>query len=94
MTEEVYSRVIIAEEHRQVRLVVNEFRGEEYLHFREYYLGFEEEWLPTNKGLSIPLEVDSTKEMLIALCEVVSLAESRQVIEEFFGDIIIDIYSK
>lgn len=85
---EVYSRVILSEEHRQVRLAINEFREREYLHLREYYLTFEEEWMPSNKGISIPLEVESSKELFIALSEILSLAENEQVLEEFFGETI------
>ena len=39
---EFYSRIIHEKEtgDEQVRLVVNSFRGIEYLHFRKYYLDF------------------------------------------------------
>lgn len=91
---EIYSAVIHQNEAglEQTRLVINEFRGVEYLHFRKYYLGFEGDWLPSNKGLSIPLEIDSTRELFKALAEIISLAESKEVIEEYFGDIIKDCY--
>ena len=91
---DVYSRIISEGEHRQVRLTVNEFRGEEYLHLREYYLDFEEEWLPSDKGISISLELDTSRELFIALSEIISLAESKQVVEKFFGETIREIYQK
>lgn len=91
---DVYSRIISEGEHRQVRLTVNEFRGEEYLHLREYYLDFEEEWLPSDKGISISLELDTSRELFIALSEILSLAESKQVVEQFFGETIREIYQK
>ncbi|WP_347852060.1 transcriptional coactivator p15/PC4 family protein [Planktomarina sp.] len=91
---EAYSKIIVSEPYRQVRLTVNEFREEEYLHFREYYLDFEEEWKPSNKGLSIPLEVETSKELFIAMAEILSLAESKQVLEEHFGETIRDLYQK
>jgi hypothetical protein len=94
VTNEAYSKIIVSDEHRQVRLTVNEFRGEEYLHLREYYLDFEEEWKPTDKGIAIPLELETSKELFIAFSEIVSLAESKEVLEHFFGEIICDIYQK
>lgn len=94
MSEEIYSRIILSEEYRQIRLTVNEFRGVEYLHLREYYLGFDEDWLPSDKGLSIPLEFETSRELFVGLSEIISLAENKQVLEEFFGEIIREIYQK
>ena len=91
---EVYSNVILSEPFRQIRLTINEFNDVEYLHLREYYLSFEEEWLPTNKGISIPLEIDTSRKLFISMSEILSLAESRQVLEEFFGETIKDLYQK
>lgn len=91
---EVYSNVILSEPYRQIRLTINEFNDVEYLHLREYYLSFEEEWLPTNKGISIPLEIDTSRKLFISMSEILSLAESRQVLEEFFGETIKDLYQK
>jgi hypothetical protein len=96
MTEptDIYSRIILQDEFKQVRLTINEFREVEYLHLREYYLGFEEEWLPTDKGIAIPLELETSKELFVALSEIISLAESKTILEEFFGGIISEIYQK
>ena len=83
---DVYSRIITNDGLKQVRLYVNEFRDVEYLHIREFYLDFDEEWKPTQKGISIPLEIETSKELFIALSEILSLAESRKVLEEVFGE--------
>lgn len=93
---EVYERVIWQDEagFNQVRLTINEFRGVEYLHLRKYFLDFEGDFQPSNQGLAIPLEVESTRELFIGLSEIMSLAENRACIEEFFGDIIKEIYIK
>jgi hypothetical protein len=91
---DVYSKIIVSEPYRQVRLTVNEFREAEYLHLREYYLDFEEDWKPSNKGISIPLDLETSKELFVGLSEILSLAESKQVLEEFFGEIIRDVYTK
>jgi hypothetical protein len=90
---EVYSRIITNDGLKQVRLYINEFREQEYLHIREFYLDFDEEWKPTPKGISIPLEIETSKELFIAVSEILSLAESKKVIEELFGDLIRGIYS-
>lgn len=89
---DVYSRIITNDGFKQVRLYVNEFRDVEYLHIREFYLDFDEEWKPTQKGISIPLEIETSKELFIALSEILSLAESRKVLEEVFGETLRSIY--
>jgi len=89
---EAYSKIIVSEPYRQVRLTVNEFREEEYLHFREYYLDFEEEWKPSKEGISMAIDFSNTRELFIGLTEILSLAESKEVIEEHFADLIQDIY--
>lgn len=90
---DVYSRIITNDGLKQVRLYINEFREQEYLHIREFYLDFDEQWKPTPKGISIPLEIETSKELFIAISEILSLAESKKVIEEIFGDLIRGIYS-
>lgn len=89
---DVYSRIITNDGLKQVRLYVNEFRDVEYLHIREFYLDFDEEWKPTQKGISLPLEIETSKELFIALSEILSLAESRKVLEEVFGETLRIIY--
>ena len=91
---DIYSRIIYENDFKQIRLTINEFRGEEYLHLREYYLGFEEDWLPSDKGIAIALELDTSKELFIAFSEILSLAENKQVLEQFFSEIIRDLYQK
>ena len=85
---EVYSRIISNGEYSQIRLTVSEFKEIEYLHLREYYLDFNEEWQPTNKGIHLPLELETSKELFIAISEILSLAENKEVIEEYFSEII------
>jgi len=91
---EVYERIIHYDEIKdiQVRLVVSTFRGVEYLGIRKYYLDFEEEWKPSNEGISMPLDLNNSKELFIGLTEILSLAESKQVIADTFKDILDIIY--
>lgn len=91
---EIYSKVILSDEHKQFRMTVSEFRDTEYLHFREYYLDFDEEWKPTNKGTHIPLNIETSKALFSGLSEILSLAENREVIEEYFSEIINNAYQK
>ncbi len=91
---EAYSRVIHydPEKETQVRLTINTFRGVEYLHLRKYYLNFEEEWKPATDGIAMPIDFDNSRELFSGLVEILSLAESKSVIEEHFLDLIKDIY--
>lgn len=91
---ELYSKIILEGLHNQIRLTVSEFRGEEYLHLREYYLDFDEEWKPTDRGIHIPLDIDTSRELFRGVSEILSLAESKEVIEEYFSEIIKDVYQK
>ena len=91
-TPSIYERVINEKDNIQVRLVINIFRGVEYLSLRKYYLDFEEEWLPSKEGISIPLDLDNTQELFTGLVEILSLAESKSIIEDEFKEILVEIY--
>ena len=91
---EAYSRVIHYDDIKevQVRLTINTFRGIEYMHLRKYYLDFDEEWKPTPEGVAMPLDLNNSRELFAGLVEILSLAESKQLVEETFGDLIKDLY--
>ena len=93
---EIYEKVIHYDEQKeiQVRLTVSSFRGVEYLHLRKYYLDFEEEWKPTPEGIAMPLDFNNSRELFSGLVEILSLAESKEIIEEHFQDLIQDVYLK
>lgn len=88
MSDEVYSRIIEEFDHKQIRLTINEFRGVEYLHLREYYQDLDENWLPSQKGVSVPLTIDNSKELFAGLLEILSLAESKELILEHFKELL------
>jgi len=92
----VYERVIhYNEEHQiQIRLSVNSFRGTEYLHLRKYYLDFNEDWRPSSDGVAMPLDFHNSRELFVGLTEILSLAESKEIIEEQFQDLINNLYLK
>jgi len=91
---EEYTKVISYDQNReeQIRLVVNTFRGIEYLSIRKYYLDFNEDWQPSNMGVSFALTIENSRELFMGLTEILSLAESKEVIEKHFKDLINDIY--
>jgi hypothetical protein len=89
---DVYYRVVHETNDKQVRLVVNEFRDVEYLHLREYYLDFDEQWLPSNKGVSMPLTFENSRELFAGLLEILSLAESKDLIIEHFKELLEKTY--
>lgn len=93
---EMYEKVIHYDEEKevQVRLTVNTFRGIEYLHLRKYYLDFNEEWKPTPEGVAMPLDFSNSRELFVGLTEILSLAESKEIIEEQFQDLINNLYLK
>ncbi len=95
--EPLYEKLIHFNEDKQIqiKLTINTFHGIEYLHLRKYYLDFDtEEWLPSNEGVSFPLDFNNSKELFTGLIEILSLAESKEIIEEEFKDLLKDIYLK
>ena len=91
-TPPIYEKVIQEKEAEQVRLVINTFRGVEYISLRKYYLNFEEEWLPSKDGITMPLDLDNSRELFVGLVEILSLAESKSILEEEFKEILAEIY--
>jgi len=91
---ELFERVINYDREKeiQIRLTVSTFRGVEYLSLRKYYLDFHEEWKPTPDGISMPITIENSRELFIGLTEILSLAESKSIIEEEFKDIIQGLY--
>lgn len=92
MADDVYYRIVHQTPDKQVRLTINEFRGVEYLHLREYYLDFDGDWLPSNKGVAMPLDLNNSRELFAGLVEILSLAEQKQVIKDHFKELLEDLY--
>lgn len=83
---EIYERVIHETDAFQVRITVSHFRGIEWLHIRKYYMDFEENWHPTKEGVGIPLDIPNTRALLLGVLEIVSQAESAELINDILGD--------
>ena len=93
-TPAVYEKIVHYDEVKetQIRLTVSSFRGIEYLHLRKYYLAFTEEGLPSPEGIAMELDFDNSRELFSGLVEILSLAESKEILEEHFKDFIDEIY--
>jgi hypothetical protein len=57
------------------KLCVTEFRDVKYFSIRQWYMGFEGEWEPSNNGFTMPYTLDSTKATFDALVLLLSKAE-------------------
>tara|TARA_B100001248_G_scaffold121477_1_gene90899 strand:+ start:514 stop:810 length:297 start_codon:yes stop_codon:yes gene_type:complete len=88
----IYEKVIQETETEQVRLVINTFRDIEYLSVRKYYLDFDEEWKPSKDGITMPIDFNNTRNLLAGMLEIVSLAESKDIIEQEFKAVLDQIY--
>ena len=85
-------KIIQETETDQVRLVVSTFRDVEYLSLRKYYMDFDEEWKPTRQGVTMVLDFDNSRNLFEGLVEILSLAESKAILEDNFKDLLDEIY--
>ena len=88
----IYEKSIQESGTEQVRLVISNFRGVEYISLRKYYLDFDEEWKPSNQGITMPIDFENTRNLFEGLVEILSLAESKAILEENFKDLLDQIY--
>jgi len=78
----------------QYRLTVSSFNGKEYLHIRKYYLDFSDEFLPTKEGISFPLTAQLATNLFKASAALLASAETKEIIEIYFKETILDEYNK
>lgn len=95
VSEEVYSRIVHVDEVKdtQVRVGINVFRDVEYLFVRKYYQNFDGEWAPSNEGVNMPLDMNNSRELFAGLLEILSLAESKELIQQHFKELLEVTYS-
>lgn len=95
MSEEIefYERIIYENEPKayQLRLVVNEFRGVQYLHLRKYFLSYEGTYVPSKEGVSMEAGIANIYSLLDGLLEIVSKEEAIEAINSHFSNKIIDL---
>lgn len=81
---ELYEKIIFEnlEKGFQYRLTVSDFRDQEYLHLRKYFLSYEGDWVATKEGAAIPASIQNTYALLDGLLELCSKAEGSDAIFE------------
>ena len=91
---ELYEKVISENEEgtEQVKLTINTFYDTEYLHLRKYYLDFDGDFRPSKDGIAMKLDFNNSKGLFEGLVEILSLAESKSILETHFKDILDEIY--
>ena len=70
----------------QLRLVISLFRDVEYLHIRKYFLSYDEGYVPTKEGISMPATISSIYALLDGLVEICSYEESIDAVVKHFGE--------
>jgi len=80
------------DKNEKVFVMVNNFRGTEYIHIRKYYMDFDEEWKPTRDGIALPIDLDNLREIFTALVEILSISEVKGVLETHFKEILDELY--
>lgn len=75
------------EKGKQIRFVVSEFRGVAYLHLREYYLSYDEGYVPSQIGINIPTSIPSVQKLLSALAKTMADSEYRTLLEQALNEI-------
>lgn len=82
-----YEKIIYENEAKayQLRLVVNEFRGVQYIHLRKYFLTYEGTYSPSTEGISMEAGINNIKSLLDALIEISSYSEVSDGFNEYYA---------
>ena len=91
---EVYEKIISENEEgtEQVKLTINTFYDVEYMHLRKYYLDFDGDFKSSKDGIAMKLDFNNSRGLFEGLVEILSLAESKSILETHFKDILDEIY--
>lgn len=87
---ELYEKVIYENEPKayQLKLVVNEFRGVQYVHIRKYFLSYEGDYIASREGISMEASMHNILSLVDGLIELCSKEETSHVIHKHFSDIL------
>jgi len=66
--------------------------NEEDLHQVKFYLDFDGDFKPSKDGIAMKLDFNNSKGLFEGLVEILSLAESKSILETHFKDILDEIY--
>lgn len=93
-SDELYEKLIYDNQDKfyQLRLVVNEFRGKQYVHIRKYFMTYEGDYQASREGISMEASVNNIFSLLDGLMEICSKEESVDVINKYFSDRISDLH--
>lgn len=67
--------------HRELRLTASVFRDVEYIHLRWYYQNFDGEFVPSSDGVSFPVTIEGTFNLLRAAMVILSKDELETILE-------------
>lgn len=84
----LYEKLVYENEAKgyQLKLVVNEFRGVQYVHLRKYFLSYEGEYIPSREGVSMEASMDNILSLLDGLIEICSYEETKDTIAKHFNE--------
>ena len=68
----------------QLKVVVSEFREIDYLHIRKYFLSYENEWVPSTEGVSMPITIDHIIRLTDAMLDLCATAEGTDLLKKHF----------
>ena len=92
-SDELYEKLIYENQDKfyQLRLVVNEFRGKQYVHIRKYFMTYEGDYEASREGISMEASMNNIFSLLDGLMEICSKEESAALINQYFSDKISDL---
>ena len=85
---ELYEKLVYQNDDKfyQLRLVVNDFKGKQYIHIRKYFLTYEGEYQASKEGISMEASISNIFSLLDGLIEIVSKEEATGLIDEYFSN--------
>lgn len=77
----IYEKIIHQddEKYMQYRLTVSEFRGQQYLNIRKYFLSFDDGYIPTKEGATMPLSINAVYNLFSGLYDIMAEAEGKEL---------------
>lgn len=67
-------------EGKQLRIEISSFRDKEYLHFRWWYESYDEGFLPSSEGVSVPLDLESVKLIVTELINILTIKDLEEIL--------------
>ena len=93
MSNELYEKLIYENEIKgyQLKLVVNEFKGVQYIHIRKYFLSYEGDFIASKEGISMEASISNITALLNGLIEICSKEESKEAIHNYFSGKLLEL---